>query len=106
VLPGRPTAVQSPVRQAAALGIRLGWPLQQIITCLITHSFTNRGHFSGSLKQPGLYVYTLCKVHKVCLARAVHASSSCAVSGVRSRMEAESLAGLLLLLGLLHCLQE
>jgi hypothetical protein len=80
-LPGRPTTVHSPVRQALALGIRLGCPMIEITFMLIAHGCLNGGQTS-SQERPWLRFYQLSKASGVWLGTAVHACSSCAVSGV------------------------
>jgi hypothetical protein len=76
---GEPTTVHSPLRQAIALGFRLGCPLQQIFYTLLANSMS--GRHDSNIHRPALHIYSLSKARTVLLARAVHAFSPLAVSG-------------------------
>jgi hypothetical protein len=78
LLPGNPTTVHTPLRQAFALGIRLGCPLQQIFYTLLA---TAPMGGTTSTDRPALHIYSLSKARTIWLSRAVHASFSHAVSG-------------------------
>jgi hypothetical protein len=80
LLHGKPTTISTPLRQAIALGIRLGCPLQQIIATLLAWKL--RGLYPDTAQHPGLRIYSLCKARTLFLGQTVNASFSCAVGAL------------------------
>jgi hypothetical protein len=74
LLPGAPTSVHSPLRQAIAIVVRLGCPLQQIGYTYLALARNPGGY------RPGLQIYTLAKGRTVTLGHAVSSAFSCGVS--------------------------
>jgi hypothetical protein len=77
-LRGNPTTISTPLRQAIALGIRLGCPLQQIFHTWLAYKL--HGRYPDTVQRPGLRIYSLCKARTLFLGQTVNASFCCAVS--------------------------